>query len=57
MNPSPLGCLLLAVFLVGRQSEPSGQAWNRPRKSEISSPWLRVGNPEAEAHAQEYPYP
>lgn len=54
--PRVLG-LLLAVLLTGCQSEPTGQAWNRPSKSELSSQWLRVGNPEAETHRQENPYP
>lgn len=57
MIPRQVLGLLLAVLVTGCQSEPTGQAWNRPSKSEISSQWLRVGSPEAETHRQEYPFP
>ena len=48
---------LFAALFMGCQSEPSGQAWNRPPKSELSRNWLQVWNPEVDAHRQESPYP
>jgi len=48
---------LFAALFTGCQSEPSGQAWNRPPKSELSRNWLQVWNPEVDGHRQESPYP
>lgn len=52
-----LGLFVVAALFTGCQSEPSGQAWNRPPKSELSRNWLQVWNPEVDGHRQESPYP
>ena len=48
---------LMLLWSAGCSSPPSHQPWNRPSKSEIAQPWLRVGNPETEEHRAGNPYP